>query len=83
MATTDTRNRVALENDGSRVDGIAKVTGAAKYTRDYNLPNMAYARHIRAPYANGKLTKKECIMLLILYFAYLYVRVIYFPVDVM
>ncbi|MBI1785680.1 xanthine dehydrogenase family protein molybdopterin-binding subunit, partial [Candidatus Sumerlaeota bacterium] len=59
MATTDARNRVAWENDGSRVDAKAKVTGAAKYTLDVNLPNMIHARFIRAPYANSKLVKYD------------------------
>ncbi len=59
MATTDTRNRVAWENDGSRVDGKAKVTGAAKYTYDVNLPNMIHARFLRAPYAESKLVKAD------------------------
>ncbi len=29
-------------DDLDRVDGIAKVTGSAKYAAEYNLPNMAY-----------------------------------------
>lgn len=59
MATTDQRNRVAMENDGSRVDARAKVTGAAKYTADINLPNMMYACYIRSPFAEGKLVSKD------------------------
>jgi len=59
MATTDPRNRVALENDGSRVDARAKVTGAAKYTHDIKLPEMMFARHIRAPFSNAKLVKAD------------------------
>lgn len=56
MATTDKRNRVALENDGSRVDARAKVTGTAKYTHDVSLPNMMWARLIRSPFAEATLT---------------------------
>ncbi len=59
MSTTDARNRVAMENDGSRVDGRAKVTGAAKYSYDVSLPNMIHARHIRSPFAEAKLVSSE------------------------
>lgn len=59
MATVDPRNRVAMENDGNRVDAIAKVTGAARYTYDINLPNMIYARFIRSPFADAKLVKYD------------------------
>lgn len=59
MAMNLERNRVAMENDGNRVDALAKVTGAAKYTFDIKLPNMTYAQHIRAPYADSKLTGAE------------------------
>ncbi|MCH8333072.1 hypothetical protein IIC65_04005, partial [Candidatus Sumerlaeota bacterium] len=55
MTTIDPRNRVAMENDGSRVDARAKVTGAAKYAADIKLPNMIHATHLRSPFAEGKL----------------------------
>ena len=55
MTTTTSKNRVAMENDGPRVDARAKVTGAAKYTYDINRPNMIWADHVRAPFANSKL----------------------------
>ena len=32
-----------------RVDGPAKVTGAAVYTADIELPGMLYARVLRSP----------------------------------
>src|SRR3954463_3759609 len=32
-----------------RIDGKLKVTGAAKYTADINLPGMLYAKMITAP----------------------------------
>lgn len=55
MTTTGPTNRVAFENDGSRVDAVAKVTGAAKYTYDIKRPGMIHARHIRSPYGDAKL----------------------------
>ncbi len=59
MATTTPRNRVAIENDGNRVDARAKVTGAAKYSYDVNLPNMVYGTFIRSPFAEAKLVSKN------------------------
>src|SRR5438067_5662985 len=35
----------------TRIDGRAKVTGAAKYTADMNLPGMLFARMIVSPHA--------------------------------
>ena len=37
-----------------RVDGIAKVTGAARYTVDVTLPGMLFARLLRSPYPNAR-----------------------------
>lgn len=59
MATTDARNRVAMENDGSRVDAVAKVTGAARYTFDVHRPNMIQAAFVRAPFAAAKLVSAD------------------------
>ncbi|QEG33912.1 xanthine dehydrogenase family protein molybdopterin-binding subunit [Bythopirellula goksoeyrii] len=42
-------NRVALENDAPRADILEKVTGKAKYTTDYYLPQMMWAAYIRSP----------------------------------
>jgi xanthine dehydrogenase YagR molybdenum-binding subunit len=39
-----------------RVDGPAKVTGAAKYTFDIVLPNMLYAKVLRSPHASATVT---------------------------
>ena len=36
-----------------RVDGADKVTGKAKYTAEYNLPNMAYAVFVTSTIAKG------------------------------
>lgn len=37
-----------------RLDGPAKVTGAAKYAYDIVLPGMLYAKVLRSPYANAR-----------------------------
>lgn len=39
-----------------RIDGAAKVTGAAKYTHDIRLPGMLYAAVLRSPHACATLT---------------------------
>jgi xanthine dehydrogenase YagR molybdenum-binding subunit len=38
-----------------RVDAIHKVTGAAKYTADIQLPGMLYARFLRSPYPHARI----------------------------
>lgn len=38
-----------------RKDGIAKVTGAEKYSSDITLPRMWHARVLRSPYAHAKI----------------------------
>jgi xanthine dehydrogenase YagR molybdenum-binding subunit len=43
----------------SRLDGPAKVTGAAKYTYDLNRPGLLYARVLRCPHAHAKVTKLD------------------------
>ncbi|MBF9141842.1 xanthine dehydrogenase family protein molybdopterin-binding subunit [Hymenobacter properus] len=40
----------------NRVDGRQKVTGAAKYSAEYELPNMAYAVLVGSTIAKGRLT---------------------------
>jgi xanthine dehydrogenase YagR molybdenum-binding subunit len=37
-----------------RLDGIAKVTGAARYTVDVKLPGMLFARLLRSPYPHAR-----------------------------
>src|SRR5205814_787917 len=39
----------------TRLDGRAKVTGAAKYTADVNLPGMLFARMLVSPYPHAKI----------------------------
>lgn len=48
-------NRVALENDAVRLDIVEKVTGAARFTTDYYLPNMLWAAYIRSDYGDSRL----------------------------
>src|SRR5436190_11340302 len=40
----------------TRIDGRQKVTGAAKYTADMNLPGMLFARMIVSPYPAASIT---------------------------
>lgn len=44
----------AVNQEIPRLESIEKVTGAAKYTDDINMPNMAYAALIRSPYSRAK-----------------------------
>jgi xanthine dehydrogenase YagR molybdenum-binding subunit len=41
----------------SRVDGFAKVTGAAKYAAEYNVPGLAHASVVCATSAKGRVTR--------------------------
>ncbi|HTM07126.1 MAG TPA: xanthine dehydrogenase family protein molybdopterin-binding subunit [Verrucomicrobiae bacterium] len=40
-----------------RLDGVEKVTGAAVYTGDVELPGMGYAKILRSPVAHAKIVK--------------------------
>jgi xanthine dehydrogenase YagR molybdenum-binding subunit len=41
----------------SRVDGVAKVTGAAKYAAEFNTPGLAYGSVVGATIAKGRITR--------------------------
>ena len=41
----------------SRVDGVAKVTGAAKYAADVNVPGLVYGSIVSATIAKGRITR--------------------------
>ncbi|MBC6989001.1 xanthine dehydrogenase family protein molybdopterin-binding subunit [Hymenobacter sp. BT491] len=41
----------------SRVDGPAKVTGAAKYAAEFNVPDLYYGHVVSSPVTKGKITK--------------------------
>lgn len=45
----------SLDDDASRLDAVAKVTGRAKYGRDMVLPNMLLVGFIRCPYGSADL----------------------------
>ncbi|MBL8730200.1 MAG: xanthine dehydrogenase family protein molybdopterin-binding subunit [Planctomycetes bacterium] len=49
----------AVGSDHSRVDGLAKATGRAKYTSDVTFPGLLQASILRSPVARGKLTGLE------------------------
>jgi xanthine dehydrogenase YagR molybdenum-binding subunit len=55
---TDNRpmNRgTSMNDDTSRLDGVAKVTGTAKYGRDQYLPNSLFVGFVRCPFGAGEL----------------------------
>lgn len=39
-----------------RVDGVAKVTGKARYTDDYTMPGMRVAKYLRSTISHGRVT---------------------------
>jgi xanthine dehydrogenase YagR molybdenum-binding subunit len=41
----------------SRVDGLAKVTGAAKFAAEFNAPDLVYASVVDSPIAKGRITR--------------------------
>ena len=42
-----------------RVDGPAKVTGAAKYTQDINRPGLLYAGLLTSPHGHARVSKLD------------------------
>jgi xanthine dehydrogenase YagR molybdenum-binding subunit len=46
---------VSMDDNTSRLDGVAKVTGLAKYGRDMYLPNGLFVRFIRCPWGLAEL----------------------------
>ena len=46
-------NSFKINFEDERVDGADKVTGKAKYTAEYNLPNMAYGVFVTSSIAKG------------------------------
>jgi xanthine dehydrogenase YagR molybdenum-binding subunit len=41
----------------SRIDGVAKVTGAAKYAGEFNGPGLAHASIVTSTIAKGRITR--------------------------
>jgi CO/xanthine dehydrogenase Mo-binding subunit len=42
-----------------RIDGLTKVSGAARYTDDLRLPGMMYGATVRSPHAHARIKKVE------------------------
>ena len=45
-----------LGKEMSRVDGVAKVTGRAKYAAEFQVPNVAYGFIVTGTIAKGRIT---------------------------
>jgi len=39
-----------IGNSTNRIDAVERVTGEAKFTRDWKLPGMLYGRVLRSPF---------------------------------
>lgn len=50
-------NTTYIGKPTSRVDGPAKVTGAATYAAEFQVPNLAYGWVVSSPIAKGRITK--------------------------
>ena len=42
-----------------RADALAKVTGQARYTADFHLPQMAHAKVLRSPFAHARIVSVD------------------------
>ncbi len=49
----------SMNDNASRLDGVAKVTGAAKYGRDVFPPNGLFVAFVRCPWGVGELTSHD------------------------
>ncbi|WP_260861526.1 xanthine dehydrogenase molybdenum-binding subunit XdhA [Citrobacter sp. Marseille-Q6884] len=56
----EARKATATGESCLRVDAIAKVTGRARYTDDYVMAGMCYAKYVRSPIAHGYATHINC-----------------------
>jgi len=55
-ATTLTPDQAAvLAVPEIRVDGMLKTTGRARYTRDFSMPGMLWARFLMSPHAHARI----------------------------
>ena len=50
----------SLGRSTPRVDGRERVSGAANFTADIQLPGMLYAAALRSPYAHARVTSIDC-----------------------
>ncbi|MBF8293864.1 MAG: aldehyde oxidase [Bacteroidetes bacterium] len=48
-------DRSALSQEPFRIDGVAQVTGAAKFTDDFVLPRMLYGKILRSPHPHARI----------------------------
>ena len=48
---------VAIGKPVGRVEGEAKVTGAARYAADVNLPGMLWAKYLRSPVPHARIVR--------------------------
>src|SRR5215207_2719951 len=64
MATTSSTvaSDSTIGRSTPRVDGTLKVTGAARYTSDFNFPGMLYAVPVEATIANGRVVQLDTAM---------------------
>lgn len=46
-------------NETARVDAVERVTGQAKYTRDWKLPGMLYAKVLRSPHPHARIVSVD------------------------
>ncbi len=44
-----------IGNNTNRIDAVERVTGEAKFTRDWKLPGMLYGRVLRSPYPHARI----------------------------
>jgi len=50
-------NQPSVGKPLSRLEGKAKVTGAAKYAGEYNVPNLLYGYVVNSTITKGKILK--------------------------
>ena len=48
---------MAIGKSVQRVDGVAKVTGKARYTDDFSMPGMRVAKYLRSSIAHGRVVR--------------------------
>ena len=48
---------MAVGKSPRRKDAVAKVTGRARYTDDFSMPGMLYAKYVRSPIAHGRVLR--------------------------
>src|ERR1700735_2168868 len=55
MMTAASLTGKAIGHSVKRVDGVAKVTGQARYAGDFDLPGMIFGRCLRSPYPSARI----------------------------